>query len=164
MKLNTFFVSVQNKEISRPKAAGIFLQMIPKAVKTSGIMKAGFFAIFWHFQCNFCLSATADREHCSPQGPSTQWPLILMKDIYMSHQENGPPITDNNKKLCFLEFIMQCTMQGCLNIKQSPDNRHMYSAPISAKRHQKCLYYNMQINSKGKNYLFRGLILQLLHM
>lgn len=53
MKLKKKFVSVQNKEISRPKAAGIFLQMIPKAVKTSGIMKAGFFQFFGIFSVIF---------------------------------------------------------------------------------------------------------------
>lgn len=47
-------------------------------------------------------------------------------------------------------------MQGFLNIKQSPDNRHMYSTPVSTEIHQKCLYYNMQINSTGKNSSFPG--------
>lgn len=53
MKLNKFFVSVQNKEISRPKATEIFLQMIPKAVKTTDIMKAVFLQFFGIFSVIF---------------------------------------------------------------------------------------------------------------
>lgn len=98
---------------------------------------------------------TAKQKALFSSEPRIQSLLMLMEDIYMSHQENEPPITDNNKKLCFLEFVIQSTMRGCLNIKLSSDIRHMYSAP-SAKIHQKCLYYNMQINYMGKNYPLLG--------